>query len=156
MQYIYRNIIQYGTYNNIGYISIKDFGLDKQYYNQVSTIISSQFNDKDGIIIDIRDNSGGIASNGDLIAGRFTDKKLLTYKYKYRNGLKHSDFRKDIEHHIYPTGDFQFLRPVAVLTNKRCCSAAEMFCINMKMIPNAFIVGDEIALPDLLKITTNN
>lgn len=142
LQNIYYKSIQYGSYNNIGYISIKSFELEKQYYNQVSAIISSKFKDKDGIIIDIRDNPGGDAPNGDIIAGRFTDKKILCYKIKYRNGSKHSDLGNEIEHYIYPTGDFQFLKPVTVLTNKRCGSAAEMFCLDMRMIPNAFIVGD--------------
>jgi carboxyl-terminal processing protease len=138
---IYSNIIQFGYYKNIGYISIRNFGLDVQYYNTVSDVIS-QFKDKDGIIIDIRNNPGGNSSNGDLIAGRFTDKKVLTFKFRYRNGSNHSDFRTDIEHYVNPTGDFQFKKPVVVLINKRCGSASEMFCLNMRVLPKAFLVGD--------------
>lgn len=139
---IYGIYIEYGTYNNIGYISVRDFGLEKQYYNQAAEKISTLFKNMDGIVIDIRDNPGGDASNGDIIASRFIDKKLLCYKFRYRNGPGHSDFGREIDHYIEPTGDFQFTKPVAVLTNKRCGSASEMFCLSMKRIPNAFIVGD--------------
>ena len=142
LQNVCGNSIRFGTYNNIGYLSVRDFGLDEQFYDQVSNIVSSRFRDKDGIIIDVRDNPGGNASNGDIIAGRFTDKKVFCYKFVYRTGPKHTDLGNEIEHDVSPAGDFHFLKPVAVLTDKRCASATEMFCLDMRMMPNAFLVGD--------------
>lgn len=138
---IYTTKIQYGTYNQIGYISIRDFGLAREYYEMVSDIIVNQFKDKQGIIIDIRDNPGGNSSNGELITSLFAGRKILSFRYRFRNGPDHNDL-VDIDHYINPSDKVYFAKPVAVLTNKRCGSATETFCLDMRLLPNVFLVGD--------------
>jgi len=142
LQVIYQKTIMYGIYDNIGYISVKSFDLDSKYFSQITALINNQFKDLDGIIVDIRDNPGGLETNSDMLAGNFTDKKILAYTFKYRNGPNHSDLGTELKHYINPSGNSQFLKPVAVLTNRRCASASEMFCLSMRMIPGTFMVGD--------------
>jgi carboxyl-terminal processing protease len=56
---------RYGVYDNIAYISIQSFSLDKTIYNDIVNLIST-FKNYDGIIFDVRDNQGGLISNSDL------------------------------------------------------------------------------------------
>jgi hypothetical protein len=80
----YRNVQD----NNFGYLLLKTFaGLgegiefhDKRYF-YIDHIIDEFYN-KDGIIIDLRDNGGGNSANAEIVASRFFDKRRLYYKQK--------------------------------------------------------------------------
>ena len=133
--------IKYGIYNNIGYISIQSFDLDKTFYNDILNLIIS-YKDMDGIIIDVRDNLGGFISNSDIVAGAFTDKEVLCWKSRFRNGLSHNDFGNWINYYVEPTASLAFLKPVTILTNKKSSSAAEFFCLSMHALPKTTIIGD--------------
>jgi carboxyl-terminal processing protease len=136
---------------NIGYISINTFNVKSGtfvYADDSFLIIDDiikQFKDKDGVIIDLRSNSGGLPANVETIADRFTDKKRIYIKIRSKNGPGKNDFSEWIDCYIEPKGSAQFLKPVVVLTSKRTGSAAEWFTLAMKTLPNTSIVGDTTA-----------
>ena len=72
--------------------------------------------DTPGLIIDIRDNDGGSGVSQHRIIGRLiTAQKKVAASFR-KNGPGHQDFTHyDIR--VSPTGDWQYTKPVALLTN---------------------------------------
>jgi carboxyl-terminal processing protease len=137
--------------NNIGYISINTFDVKSEtfvYADDSFLIIDDiikQFKDKDGIIIDLRWNVGGLPANVETFVDRFTDKKRLYIKLRSKNGPARNDFSEWTDCYIEPKGPELFLKPVVVLTSKRTGSAAEWFTLAMRTLPNTTVVGDTTA-----------
>jgi len=139
--YSNNKIIGYGLINpEIGYIYISTFENQSNDYSIIDTILKD-FGNVKGIIIDIRNNTGGSSSNGITIASHFAD-QTRTYEYvKFRiNGQRNmmSDFAAD---NISPAETI-FQGKVAVLTNRYCYSAAENFILMMKSLPQTIQIGD--------------
>ncbi|MFA5849504.1 MAG: S41 family peptidase [Bacteroidales bacterium] len=146
------NISNWSVKNyDIGYISINTFDVKGEtfVYKDDSFLviddIIKQFREKDGIIIDLRWNGGGLPTNVETIADRFTDTKRLYIKLRSKDGPGRNDFSEWIDCYIEPQGPVQFLKPVVVLTSKCTGSAAEWFTLAMKTLPNTTIVGDTTA-----------
>lgn len=142
----------------VGSFVVYDFG-DVGYmrYSSFSNSISAsaldyilkKFQNHKGIIIDVRDNGGGLITNVDKLAERFTDKEVLVARSQYRNGIGANDFSdlEDIVLSPYETDDdkvepIRFTKPVAVLTSRSCYSATNFFASYMKALPNVTLVGD--------------
>jgi hypothetical protein len=90
------------------------------------------------IILDIRLNGGGFDNVGMAIANRFTEEKRLAFTKHARNG---SGVTPTQEFFIQPAGDFQFTRPVYVLTSGRTASAGDIFAMCMRNLPHVTLVG---------------
>jgi hypothetical protein len=127
--------------HSIGYICISSFNGDAEDYEVIDEILET-FSGLKGIIIDVRSNGGGNSNNADIIAGRFSDKEYFVFKSRYRNGPEHTDFTPWYDYYLRPDSGNKFLKPVAVLTNRRCFSSTEWFLAEMDAIPHATIVGD--------------
>jgi hypothetical protein len=127
---------------NLGYIYIKSFeGNDTTKYTVIDEILNN-FSSTDGIIIDVRSNTGGNSYNGTCISKRFTDTKRFVNKTRYRNGPNHEDFTQWFENYITPGGAVHYKKPVAVLTNRRSFSATGWFLLEMRSLPQVTIIGD--------------
>jgi hypothetical protein len=129
--------------DSIGYLFIGPnlFG-DQTLWSQAIDVIISTLKDCKGIIVDIRNNGGGNDAFGNIVAGRFAD-QLRVYSYiRYRSGPSHSDFTDYQAATIQPQGSRQYLKPVALLTNRHCFSSAEGTILMMKALPNVTVIGD--------------
>lgn len=126
---------------NIGYVLIKSFGNEREDYRAIEEVLRG-FKDTDGLIVDVRHNGGGSTNNSQEVATRFADEERLYLKIKYKNGPGHGDFTPWTERTVKPDGDVHYLKPVAVLTNRRTFSAAEDFVLAMRLFPHVAIVGD--------------
>lgn len=101
------------------------------------------FKDTKGIIIDIRNNGGGMATNVEALADRFVDKKEIVGYWQYKTGKAHDVLSSPRTIYLEPdTENLRYLRKVVVLTNRGCYSAANDFVQTMKGLPNVKIVGD--------------
>jgi hypothetical protein len=148
---IRNSAMEFGTIKsfNIGYIAIhtfysNDFGNKDARFDLIDEAIK-QFKEKDGIIIDIRDNGGGNSSNAISVSGRFADKKYLYYKQRYKNGPGKHDYSEWVNFYLEPQGENQFKKPVVVLTSKCTYSSAEVFVCAMSVLPQTSIMGDTTA-----------
>jgi hypothetical protein len=120
------------------------------YYGSFSNNVSSgnidfvigRFRDLKGIIIDVRDNFGGMLENIKTIASRFTNEKVIVGYKLYKAGSAHDDFSEPEEMHLNPDGSFHFTKPVIVLTNSKCYSAANEFILTMMALSHVTIMGD--------------
>lgn len=95
-----------------------------------------------GIIIDVRDNGGGLLTSAEKLAARFTDDELLVGYMQHKTGTGHNDFSSLEEQRLKPSSRIRWHKKVAVLTNRSVFSAANEFVKYMKCCPNVVIIGD--------------
>jgi len=135
-------IIQFSLSEDYGYILIQKMeGFNIGEANKTIDKVIDELKDKKGVIIDLRINEGGYASNSKVIASRFADKKRLAYYHQ--NRIKETNkYTKLVTHYISPSGKQQFTKPIILLTSDLTGSAAEEFVMAMKTLPYVSIVGD--------------
>ena len=129
--------------NNLGYLYIgPNLNGDAGVWGQAIDVIIDSLKGMKGVIVDIRNNGGGNDGLGSIVAGRFADQQRVYSYTQTRNGPLHSDFTDYQDHTIQPQGSRQFLKPVALLTNRRCLSSAEGTILMFKALPNVTVIGD--------------
>jgi C-terminal processing protease CtpA/Prc len=121
--------VYYGSFSN----NVGDSNLD---------YIINKMKDCEGMIFDVRSNGGGALTNVDKLVSRFLSEKTLVGYYQYKTGKKHNDFSEFIAKYIEPSNRLRYSKPVIVLTNRRCFSAANEFVNAMRCCPNVLILGD--------------
>lgn len=136
------NGIKYNTLtDSIGYIYYESFsgGIN------ISTLSLMLLNLKEtkGLIIDIRNNGGGLVTTAESLASSFTDKKTHCGYMQHKTGPGHNDFSELEKIYLEPSQGVIWLRPVIVLTNRGVFSAANHFVMLMKELPNVLILGDK-------------
>ncbi len=96
-----------------------------------------------GLIIDIRNNGGGMLSNIDTLVGRFIKEKILGGYIQHKTGPGHDDFSTPypIEYEPAEEGRIMWDGPIVLLTNRSCFSAANDFASVMKSLPNVTVIG---------------
>ena len=127
---------------NIGYI----------YYPSFSSSISplaldyvlAYLHNCDAIIIDIRNNGGGLLTNIDTLVGRFITTEIPGGSISHKTGPGHDDFSSPY-HFTYAPADpeirVKWDGPLVLLTNRSCFSAANAFTAVMKTLPQVTVIG---------------
>ena len=128
---------------SIGYMYYPSFssGIGQLNLDYILTILA----DTDALIIDIRNNGGGLLSNVEVLVSRFIDRSTSGGYIRHKQGPGYDDFSEPYEM-VYDPADPRRVRwdpakPVYVLTNRSCFSAANDFVAVMKSLPNVKIVG---------------
>ncbi len=136
-------VIQYRTMKEptIGYIFIPSFEGTKSDFETIDNALD-KLSDKKGLIIDVRSNGGGQTQNAEIVASRFAEKRVVYGKTSAKIGTNKNDFSAWEEIIVEPLGKSQWLKPVIILTNRRCFSSAELFLMIMQNFSNVRIVGD--------------
>jgi carboxyl-terminal processing protease len=126
-----------------GYIQILELeGVKKRKLTAALDKIARDFNDLDGIIIDIRDNPGGDDSTAITIINRFCDSKRVAFHRKTKIGPGEDDFTPLKTWQLEPQGDVQFTGPIVLLTCDSVFSGGEAFALAIKQLPHVTIIGD--------------
>ena len=141
-------------YMQISGISYKllDEEIGYMYYPSFSSGISEAsldnilyyFKDCKALILDIRDNGGGLLSNIDILVGRFINHETPGGSIRHKTGPGHNDFSEPFLITYKPSLNrvgWETDKPIYVLTNRSCFSAANDFVAVMKSLPNVKIVG---------------
>lgn len=120
--------------NNIGYIKLISF--TKNAGNEVKNAFLDlkKNNDLKGIIIDIRNNGGGLLGEAVMISNIFTEKGNLIVSTKGKLPDKNKTYKTK-----YPAVDSDI--PVAILVNDRSASASEILAGSLQDLDRAVIVG---------------
>ncbi len=95
-----------------------------------------------GLIIDLRDNGGGMLTSAETLAARFTDKEMLVGYMRHKTGKGHDDFSSLEKQTLKPGKGIRWHKPVVVLVNRSVFSAANEFVKYMRHFPEVTIVGD--------------
>lgn len=97
-----------------------------------------------GLIIDIRDNGGGLLDNVPTFVSRFIDERRCGGYIIHKTGGGKDEFSKPYAFYYEPCPDYRVSylgKPIAVLTNRSCYSAANNFVAIMKSLPQVEIIG---------------
>lgn len=89
------------------------------------------------LIIDTRNNTGGMDEISGAVAALFTDERL------YINGMgkaKDGEYEHVYKHYLEPVGTFKDM-PVVVLTNYMCLSAGDGLVYDLSRCPNVTLMG---------------
>jgi len=127
---------------NIGYIHLSNMEGSEKFYQDAMKEILDYMKNTDGLVLDIRNNEGGMDMNSVFIAGHFASSDQVAFKFKLRNGPGHNDFTSFTDYRIKPEGETQYRKPVVLLTHRFTISAAETFTLSMSQLDNVTIVGD--------------
>ena len=95
-----------------------------------------------GLIIDIRDNSGGLLTDAETFAARFINEETLVGYMQHKTGTGHQDFSDFEEQRLKPSNGLRWQKRAMLLTNRQVYSAANEFTKYMKCCPLVTIVGD--------------
>lgn len=95
------------------------------------------------LIIDIRDNGGGMLTNAEEVAARFTNEQRLVGYMRHKSGKGHDDFSEMKQQLLKPAKGIRWQKHVCVLTNRGVYSAANEFVKYMKQCPNVTVIGDK-------------
>ncbi|MDR2955339.1 MAG: S41 family peptidase [Prevotella sp.] len=126
--------------DNIGYVYYASFssGIGGANLSEVMSRMAVC----DGIILDIRDNGGGLLTNSEKLASYFFNEKTLVSYIMHKTGKGHNDFSEPYAQYVEPAEGIRYQKKVAVLTNRSCYSSANDFVNAMRYAPNAVIIGD--------------
>jgi len=127
--------------DNIGYIRYESF-TDAIGDGNIDEVISYLMACR-GLIIDVRDNTGGILTYADKLAARFTNTPALVGYIQHKTGRGHNDFSDMAEQWLEPSSNLRWQKNVCVLTNRKVFSAANEFTKYMHAFPGVKLVGDK-------------
>ena len=114
----------------IGYVIVNNFASNtyEQFRYNIEELEKSNIN---GLIIDVRGNSGGYLHVVSNMIDMFLPKDKVMYKI--------ADRKKTVEYKAQTVESRNY--PIAVLINEASASASEILAISLKESYNAFIVG---------------
>jgi C-terminal processing protease CtpA/Prc len=136
-------MLRYCRSRSFGYIRILELeGVKKRRLVAALDRIADDFNELDGIVIDIRDNPGGDDSTAISIINRFCDRKRVAFHRKTKIGPGDDDYTRLRTWHIKPQGDAQLTGPIVLLTCDSVFSGGEVFALALKQLPYVTIIGD--------------
>ncbi len=127
--------------DSIGYIRYASFSSPLSHSN-INAMLS-RFSFCKGLIIDIRDNGGGVLTTSDLFLQHFLPQRTLTGYISHKTGPEHNDFSKPLPIYVDTlTSGVKWFRPVVVLSNRGVFSSANDFVMKMKPLKLVTIIGD--------------
>ncbi len=127
--------------SNIGYIRYSSFSSPVGEGNLDAAL--SYLAPCDGLIIDVRSNSGGSMTYVETIARRFITDRTLAYSICHKTGPEHDAFSDPYPVYFNPApeGRVMWGKPVVVLCNRGTFSAGNIFVSVMKSLPGVTVAG---------------
>jgi hypothetical protein len=125
---------------NIGYMHCDNFS--ETMNNERINMILNYMSGCNGLIIDMRNNSGGSIGNAVLLASHFTNRRALTGYIQHKTGKGRNSFSAAKAIYIDPTIGVYWSKPVVVLSNRMTYSAGNYFINIMRNFPQVTTVGD--------------
>ena len=122
--------------DSIGYIWLPTFGAGT-WVNDFDPVLDG-FRQTKGLIIDVRNNPGGMAEIQEFVVERFIDSTLPYFPAYSRIGVMNMPS-------ALHRGAFTYRNPVVVLINGASASAAEHFTEMMKQVRTVTALGDTTA-----------
>ena len=127
--------------SNFGYMYYDSFMSDIGEGNL--DLILSYLSTADGLIIDVRNNGGGLLTNVEKLVSRFISEKTLAGYISHKTGPGHNELSEPYAYYFEPTKNhIHYLKPVVVLANRGSFSATNNFVSIMKSLGNVTVVGD--------------
>lgn len=118
----------------IGYIQLSKFSYDicDNVKNELTKMKSMSLH---GLILDLRDNPGGLLSEAACLAGLFIGENKKIFSIKYIDGLGEDEVALTTQEQMY-------YGPMTILVNNSSASASELIAGAMKEYGRAVIIGE--------------
>ncbi len=125
--------------DNVGYVRCSSFeyALGEGNIDEILFYLAPA----NGLIIDVRSNSGGLLTSAEKLARRFTNQDITVGYMQHKTGKGHNDFSAMEEQRLSAVNRLRWQKKVVVLTNRGVYSAANEFVKYMKVC-GATTVGD--------------
>lgn len=142
------NLLTWFVVDQVGYLAIDamiGFGDSEEADDELAALENAldlamqDLRDAQALVVDVRRNGGGRDFLSLAIASRFVANETLAYSKQARLGTGRTEL---IDVYLSPRGAVQFLNPVFVLTSNETASAAEVFTLAMRALPNVILVGE--------------
>lgn len=131
--------IAYKIVNRVGYMYIESFS--RTISDGDLDRIFAAMKDTKGLIVDIRNNTGGQSINAEKLYSRFiSERKLVKYEVT-KKGPQPNDFYEPEPFYISPKPS-AYKNRIAILTNRMCFSTCNDFALYMSLLPNVTLIGD--------------
>lgn len=149
--------LQFGMFkrDTIAYVRYSSF--ESSIGNTNLDYMLALIRNANGMILDIRNNGGGSLTNAVTLAERFATERTLYGYMQHKTGPGHNDFSRPEALYLEPAPD-RYLwdassRPVVVLTNRHCYSAANNFVQLMQALDGS-LTTDTLGQqhPKLIKV----
>jgi carboxyl-terminal processing protease len=145
--FIYGKIGSSFTGRDIGYIYIASFassnsGNGSDWAYDIDKILR-ELQDCDAMIIDLRNNGGGLKSTGWIIASAFVDREFTYFYQQEKTGTGHNDLGPKLPLTISPRkGVLNFTKKITLLSNRFSASGSEHFAQLCKDLSYSTQIGD--------------
>ena len=128
--------VKFGMIGGIGYIRISEFSTNTAERVQDALDSFSKEKKYSGLIVDLRNNGGGLLASAVEIADKFIDSGVIVQtksRLDYENSVYHANAEKTVVKNI----------PVVVLINRASASASEILSGALKDTKKAYLVGEK-------------
>lgn len=135
---------QYCTSPSLGYLRMDEM-TEKITFGKYKSAIDNamqSFQNKKGIIIDLRFNGGGWDHAAYQLASRLTPKGEMLCHFERTRKKGKQGFTPLKLKTVKSKGKKQYIGEIVILTSDFTASAAEVFVLLMKDLPNVTIIGD--------------
>ncbi len=126
----------YSTNGRWGYVRLNR--MHKSYEGFAAAL--EELRNTEGLILDIRSNPGGSDKYLHQVAGRMVNVNEVGH-YKETRKPKTDTYSELKPWNISPYGDWQYLKPVIILTSDFSASGSEVFTMTMKRMPHVTVIG---------------
>ncbi|MPQ48558.1 peptidase S41 [Marinifilum sp. N1E240] len=109
--------------------------------DQLDFILTRYKNTK-GLILDLRENGGGAATDIFNLLSRFIEKETTLYYSRIKTGKDHNDFGKAEPAKLTPHDGIRYQNKIMVLIDRGTYSAGSFTALATKAIDNMILVGD--------------
>ncbi len=95
-----------------------------------------------GLILDLRGNGGGAATDIYKIMGRFVENKTKIFCTKDKSGPGANDFSAGLDSYLEPYNGRRYTKKLAVLCDRGSYSAGSYTSLATKALDNVLLIGD--------------
>ncbi|HEY1025786.1 MAG TPA: S41 family peptidase, partial [Sphingobacteriaceae bacterium] len=132
---------------NVGYIKLDKF-LENSGQEVRDALMTLRKNDLNGLVLDLRNNGGGILQEAVKIVNLFVDRDVLVVMQKGRNREKTISYKTQ-------TAPVEPNLPLVVLVNSRSASASEIVAGSLQDLDRAVVIGQRSFGKGLVQQTFN-
>ncbi|MCB9234116.1 MAG: S41 family peptidase [Bacteroidia bacterium] len=131
---------------------------DGQKFLDGFRLILDKMASQKGLILDLRNNIGGVSGLPQRLAANFATEKFIGEYTCERKKAGHESFTKVKSVWVKPKKENPWLKPVVLLVNDETVSASEEFVLMMKNLPQVKVVGvpSQGALSDIYEQKLSN
>lgn len=118
--------------DNVGYLSVKTFSNQRLYDQMVEQLNSLKEQGATSLILDMRDNGGGLLNQGILVADEFLSQGDIVFQRQ-----------REVTQRLAQADPNAFDLPMVVLVNKNSASASEIVAGALQENGRALVVGEQ-------------